>query len=93
MHDTLVSRATIVTEGFWILAGLAVSAVWVLAIMGAPLAYEIAVAVLAVAALTAAATWQVRTYVMRLSALVRLVGGLETPPDATLHRIDSQGTR
>lgn len=89
MHDTLISRATVITEALWFLAGLAVAAVWALAIVGAPIAYEVAMAVLAVAIFSAAATWQIRLYVMRLSALVRVVGGLESP-DATLHSINGQ---
>lgn len=86
MNDVYVSRASVLGAALWVVAGMMAALVWVLALLGAPLRYEIAVVILTNFALAAASLYQVRVYSTRLCALVRVVSGLESP-DAELHSI------
>lgn len=92
MHEEYVSRTTVVAVVLWGICGLLVAAVWVLAASNAPLRYEIATSVMAVTALTVASVWQVRTYTMRLCALMRVGAGLQHA-EADLHPINGKRPR
>lgn len=77
MNDDLVSRAAVVSLMLWAAAASCVIVTWMLALYGAPLRYEGAVGLTAVASLSVAAVWQIRLYMLRLSALIRVTSGLD----------------
>lgn len=86
MHDDFVSRAAVVALVLWAIAAALIILVWVMALTGAPLRYEGAVALVAIGALTAAAVYQVRLYAVRLCALMRVGTGIQGP-DAEMFTI------
>lgn len=86
MHDHLVSKAAVTQVVLWLKAAAFVGATCLLAVLDVDLRWEAAVATLSVAALAVASVWQVRVYMLRLSALVRVANGLDGP-DAELHSI------
>lgn len=85
MHENYISRMAAVACLFWIIAGVDVAIVWLLAILDAPLRYEGAVGVLAVAMMVAGGMCQMRLYTMRVIALVRAMSG----PDGTRGELHS----
>lgn len=86
MHDDMVSRAFVVAVLLWAWAVALVVVTWVLAVVGAPLRYEGATGLTAILSLAWAMVWQSRLYALRISALIRVVHGLDGP-DASLHTI------
>lgn len=92
MHDEYVSRGAVVSVALWGIAAVLIAVVWVMALTGAHLRHEIAVALLAVGALTVAAVYQIRLYAVRLCALMRIGAGLQGT-DAELFTINGKRTR
>lgn len=86
MQDTFVSRASIIATALWVTAALWVGVVWLLAAFDVAESVQEAVLITGVLSIAIAVTWQIRLYLTRLSALVRVAIGFERP-DAELHSI------
>lgn len=93
MTDDMVSRATVIASLLWGVALSLVALMWLLALLRLGEGLQRALVLTGVLSLAVAAVWQIRLYVLRLCALIRVGLGLESP-DAELHSIgDSKSTR
>lgn len=79
MNESYYSKCSIWAAIFWGLSVLLLAAIWTCAAMGADRDWLIAKATTFVFTSTIAATLQVRSYMVRLCAVVRATAGLTTP--------------
>lgn len=77
MREEFISRAVVVAAVLWSTAVMLVGVTWLVAAVGVALEWVIGTALIAVLSMAIAAVWQIRLYVLRLCALVRVATGLD----------------
>jgi hypothetical protein len=87
VNESYISRPAVIACVLWAVTLSLVVTVWALALVDhASPQYHRGLSVLAVVSANVASVWQVRLYVLRLSGLIRVANGLESP-DAALHTL------
>ena len=86
MHDASVPMSRLVTLATWFITGDLISAAWIAYLVGDDGVAHL-LGYTACCASAVAATCNVRCYALRLSRLVRAVGGLTEPEPRVLHAL------
>jgi hypothetical protein len=79
MQDNYVSRAAVIAYLLWATTLVLVVVVWLIALAHPPHVVHRSVGVMAIVSGNVAGVWQIRLYMMRLSGLIRVTNGLESP--------------